>query len=966
MRQIEVGDIHRALLQSLVMADGEGQRHSSHLDMREGMRLCVTAPAQDLVLQELLGRLSYRNRELIGRLFGRLQEFLPEEKDPVVDMLGLWESLGKELLERRHTFFVRAERFEQWRRYFQGLDEDLPALAMLANEDRGKDISAERALLHVYPWHTFATGDDRQLVQELRKGVACQHLHLSGSYPAPYFWVGLMNRRFPIEGILENMNEPERRHRYFSIVPPHILRQQVQLAAAIRYILFDYLRKSLHPTSDADPREATGKLLLSLLEKRQAPVKSLDARSLLEPGPQNSWDIDLTECPGSDRDKTDYAQLISERSPVDWVGAECPSLLGERMLLYLLLQHVARGRSEQQQRKERGQLPDTKAQDFDRSLAQALWVYLQAKNIFLGTIQQREGFSGFDYFEHTLRMVRTGADSSNFVKERDRWAWEVGRFLQESHSVIKIEFRVAPPDLNRGPPDLNRGIRSYDNLLKTISTIQKTMTENLSGELLREHQFTQVGLIVHFIKSRGDPLSARLSRKGKAAYRIFHYSLRDEIRQQKEVLLNYLKSTNYESLRMPGPASFPVEICGIDTANRELYCPPEIFGSIYGQFARQELGRTFHVGEDFIHITTGLRRIYEAISFLKLSAGDRLGHCIALGMNPRLWVHSNPVVSIHRMDLLDDAVFEWALLQKYAASDLLRLGELERRIAHYSIAIYGKPIDPYILQEAWGRRAQDFHDRKDVLDRDDIDKKEQIPRWVAMQGLVMKEVEQQRRSKDDPACGGAHNIIPSVSDLGEVMKAYRLKEKFKPEDWPGEVRPEDWPGEVRPEDWPKDLAARLLDEYLYDKHTIDRGLVLEMIPTLPELGNILRLQEILRTVIMSSGLTVESNPSSNWLIGGFERLYDVPAVRWALHHQGFPMTVNPDDPVTFSTSIENEYFFVLSCLMKGTAEAPPLSRLEALERIRLIREQGLESSFLQKPTGRRLLPSLGGALIESG
>lgn len=44
------------------------------------------------------------------------------------------------------------------------------------------------------------------------------------------------------------------------------------------------------------------------------------------------------------------------------------------------------------------------------------------------------------------------------------------------------------------------------------------------------------------------------------------------------------------------------------------------------------LGRTIHVGEDFVDPVTGLREIWEAIDHLGLTHGDRLGHALAAGL----------------------------------------------------------------------------------------------------------------------------------------------------------------------------------------------------------------------------------------------------------------------------------------------------------------------------------------------
>lgn len=52
---------------------------------------------------------------------------------------------------------------------------------------------------------------------------------------------------------------------------------------------------------------------------------------------------------------------------------------------------------------------------------------------------------------------------------------------------------------------------------------------------------------------------------------------------------------------------------------------------------------TFHFsgGEDFSHLVSGLRTIVEAVIFLDLWPGDRLGHCTAIGISPDLWIREN-------------------------------------------------------------------------------------------------------------------------------------------------------------------------------------------------------------------------------------------------------------------------------------------------------------------------------------
>ena len=89
-------------------------------------------------------------------------------------------------------------------------------------------------------------------------------------------------------------------------------------------------------------------------------------------------------------------------------------------------------------------------------------------------------------------------------------------------------------------------------------------------------------------------------------------------------------------------------IKGIDAASPEIWCRPEVFAQAFrflknhwvesGRFPFAEtecstLLATYHVGEDFLDILDGLRAIDEAILFLNLRCGDRLGHALALGVD---------------------------------------------------------------------------------------------------------------------------------------------------------------------------------------------------------------------------------------------------------------------------------------------------------------------------------------------
>jgi adenosine deaminase len=94
-------------------------------------------------------------------------------------------------------------------------------------------------------------------------------------------------------------------------------------------------------------------------------------------------------------------------------------------------------------------------------------------------------------------------------------------------------------------------------------------------------------------------------------------------------------------------------LVGLDVAGSELHCPPEAFGQAYRYARRMGIANfTYHVGEDFVDLADGLRRIQEAIDFLELDGRSRLGHALALGVNPRKYYqqrHNSVVMDCQRL-----------------------------------------------------------------------------------------------------------------------------------------------------------------------------------------------------------------------------------------------------------------------------------------------------------------------------
>lgn len=104
----------------------------------------------------------------------------------------------------------------------------------------------------------------------------------------------------------------------------------------------------------------------------------------------------------------------------------------------------------------------------------------------------------------------------------------------------------------------------------------------------------------------------------------------------------------------------------IDAASSEFACRPEVFSQTFRFLRYHGFDATFHAGEDYYDIADGLRAIDEAINFLQLRSGDRLGHALALGIDAEKYYvsrHNNTALPTQWM--LDNVV--WLLMKSRQA-----------------------------------------------------------------------------------------------------------------------------------------------------------------------------------------------------------------------------------------------------------------------------------------------------------
>jgi hypothetical protein len=105
----------------------------------------------------------------------------------------------------------------------------------------------------------------------------------------------------------------------------------------------------------------------------------------------------------------------------------------------------------------------------------------------------------------------------------------------------------------------------------------------------------------------------------------------------------------------------------------------------------EPLRTTFHVGEDFDHILSGLRQIYEPFAWELIGRNDRIGHALALGMKPSRWTKGNPRVRMRPWDrLLDVGFVAWAFADRGLRVDAEGINRLRASAAECFAIVFRK------------------------------------------------------------------------------------------------------------------------------------------------------------------------------------------------------------------------------------------------------------------------------------
>ena len=789
------------------------------------------------------------------------------------------------LCEIDETPVCRFQHLLRWRDISLKLGEDILTTVFFAY----KDISCERER-HFFSWPSVVSTDNSKLQELLSKGVTDLHFHLVGSsLNFDIGWIDLMNNIKNRKKDFLKMQSLRNPYTKTSLLE----RNQWTLytlsvkACAIRQLLFRLLIKEI--TLDCKEKSCFYEKILSCETEQELCLYIVKLQDINE------------------RLKLSYGRIFFNRSSVDYAiknSISCKNenldysynmvLYGERWMMYKMFRVIFQQKTD------------------DRFVLKPLfYAYLLIKIKIRNEFVQVNNYVGFQNFKN-YQDRKTLFVKPFSIYEKLLVNLAINNCIR-TQNVKYLEVRIPP----------KRTVEENTLLLLTLDNF----AENNYNTVGKDHNHCSIKpfyYVFHFLKEADSWNSA----KG-IFFQPRHAKLREKIKEQAHAI-NLIRQ-HYNIIKN--------RIVGIDVAGAEIGCRPEVFAQTYRylkkysyelehHFFQDEdlgaLGFTYHVGEDFLDISDGMRAIEEVILFLNFRNGDRLGHCLALGVTPELFYkQKNYHIIIQKQDLLDNIV--WLIMQ----------------IKKYDI----KCPQSLLL---------DLHQKYEKLFSD----------------IFCSEKESSTTEKlDSPYYYHApYNIYymswllrgdnPYLYITANSMTSHPILNYW---DMCGENRFDNIFDEARNDEHARNLYFR----YHFDENVRRLGCEYIEYKITKDYMNLIRdVQNAFMQDIAIRQISIECNPTSNKLIGGYNMYSELPIKRFFNSGLTYDYTelsqcpqlsisINTDDLGIFSTSISNEYALMAIAMEKennndGTKKYNTHMIYDWLENIR---KMGFKNRFTKKNCG---------------
>lgn len=525
------------------------------------------------------------------------------------------------------------------------------------------------------------------------------------------------------------------------------------------------------------------------------------------------------------------------------------------------------------------------------------YLYLLIKNNFrseLIQVNKRMGFVNFSEYQDRKNQF--------FGLRKEYWA-EAQRIgicgaIKDNHLCL-LETRIMPR-------------KTYHLFRKEISQLDQltAFAYHKEGEKTDTHNdFKNIQYyVIHFGKK---PFQKEEFIKNDYFLQPRNWRVREDAQAQAKALAKIMKG-------------FPDTACrikGIDACSLEIGCRPETFATefrflrtcmeenvehdgdqITQGCSRSHLGITFHAGEDFLDIPDGLRAIDETIQFLALKKGDRLGHALALGVEPKdHYLKKRNNVYLSKQDYLDNLV--WMLYRSLELN--ISIGADHRTIlTEKARTLFSEIFAPAVHTACYGEILELYYQSWKL--------RADHPR-VYRNGHYDEDYVKGRY--DDYAYHMVRDGLDKYRKnplIAELYYAYHFDKEVKLTGLQ--------PQAIEVETWYVDLVASL--------------------------------QQALRLEIFKKEIAIECNPTSNVLIGTFTYYDRHPILTLNQYYlsqdEKTPdlwVSINTDDLGVFDTSLANEYALMFRAIQMKRHSYGNYDDNAIYRYLDAIRENGISMAF---------------------
>lgn len=756
-------------------------------------------------------------------------------------------------------------KFEQmlrWREISLPLGQDIFTCAYLADYDSQRGFITQN-----FSWIPIILSDNDRLHHILNKGIAENHFHLAGSTKVfELNWLSLMNQ---IDNRLHDFKKIKRALQQHYVNPFDAVRKkesfyaECQRAALYRIYLFSIIKK------DDFLIEKLKKLLYELWTGIRPEELVTDIQDMIILA-KNIYGAKLND------NVLDYAL---EKNMIHENSNECRLLAGERKFLYTCFKYA-------------------ESDLFTDEEKDLFYIYLVIRTDFRGEIIQTNNQVGFANFSNYQNR------KEYFIEGKKAYENELVRLaLNEclrKHNMLSLEARICPKDTSL---KLYQTLKSYENIVKN-----KTIDGNAEKEKEGEEAYSKLKYVMHFPKIYDQKYMPGVPRNDNVR--------RKSARQAKCIVALMEKRMEIND-----------HIKGIDACSSELACRPEAFGQVFrylsdiavicqetrkntarSAFKTNNLRITYHVGEDFFDIVDGLRAIDETLLFCGLKRGSRLGHALALGIDPdEYYKFKCYKLILSKQILLDDIAWMLSKADEFGCQiDSSLKTRLEGKFYDLYNEIFRSklPITVYDYYQSWklrGDKPELYRLKWDNSEKEGFQKK-----------MMSTELERFDRYQVNDKVGN------------DLRKNQRYKDIYT--------------------------------AYHFDRQVRIKGSEIIEFKIEQNYSRLVRkLQDCMIRQLSCMGIGIETNPSSNYLIGTIRKYEEHPILRFNARKlkavelgSSLSVSINTDDQGVFDTLLENEYALMTLALKKAKDnESNLIYDIEDIyEWIDYIRKMGIEQVFI--------------------